>query len=381
MYRTSRFLWQMVAFFCFVLGVAGALSSTFVEIFLANKYLNSFILFTFAIGVISAFTQLFRFSLEDRYFCGDIGNEPKKTALLYEIFSMKALHRIARSDADSAINRLGARIYSDRSMCRYMAGVMVFLGLIGTFWGLSRTVFMISGAISSLPTESGMEDFFVTLKKQLSSPLSGMGIAFSSSLLGVCGSVIVSFADLLVARAGSNFLRNAEEWILCDTKFAIEVPDVIGGAAASAVIESQMAKLVEENAKLAALHEKCAQQQNASYMAFIKLSEKIALLSDLMKGQHMLLNRIVEEQAKNRQIFEAIGDRLGETSLSEQVFVKEHLGNLGVVCHEILKSIREASRSTNEIIVGEMRILGKTMSLSSTRRDRENKTSSGREAK
>src|SRR3546814_6918964 len=106
-----------------------------------------------------------------------------------------------------------------RDITRYLAGLLIFLGLLGTFWGLLRTIGAIGSVISGLSIEGGdLGQMFGDLKSGLQSPLAGMGTAFSSSMLGLAGSLVLGFLDLQLGQAQNRFYNELEEWLALLTR-------------------------------------------------------------------------------------------------------------------------------------------------------------------
>jgi hypothetical protein len=113
----------------------------------------------------------------------------------------------------SVLDSIGGRLDESRDIARYLTGLLIFLGLLGTFWGLIETVSSIAGVIEKLPSAGENNTLFDELKRNLAAPLGGMGIAFSSSLFGLAGSLILGFLDLQAGQAQSRFFYDLEEWL------------------------------------------------------------------------------------------------------------------------------------------------------------------------
>jgi hypothetical protein len=142
----------------------------------------------------------------------------------------------------SILDSIGARLDESRDVSRYMIGLLVFLGLLGTFWGLLDTVTAVGGAIRSLSSDVGpAENMFDDLRVALEGPLAGMGTAFSSSLFGLAGSLVVGFLDLQAAQAQNRFYNDLEEWLSTVTQI-----DMAGDGSGDARFEALAAQLARQ---------------------------------------------------------------------------------------------------------------------------------------
>ncbi len=111
------------------------------------------------------------------------------------------------------LDSIATRLDEARDMSRYMTGLLVFLGLLGTFWGLIETVGSVGNVINGLKPGGDAGAIFDALKEGLAAPLSGMGISFSSSLFGLAGSLVLGFLDLQTSQAQNRFYTDLEDWL------------------------------------------------------------------------------------------------------------------------------------------------------------------------
>jgi len=198
-------------------------------IFLSNPYLNGAILVVFVLGVLSTFGQVYQLmkSVEwiERFAGNRIGHNltvaPSLLAPLATLLRSRGARRqISSSSSRSIQDSVAQRIDEDREITRYIGNVLIFLGLLGTFYGLATTVPALVETIRSLnPTEgeSGA-DVFGRLQSGLESQLGGMGTAFSSSLLGLAGSLVVGLLELFASHGQNRFYRELEEWLSTITR-------------------------------------------------------------------------------------------------------------------------------------------------------------------
>ncbi|WP_114966202.1 biopolymer transporter ExbB [Alkalilacustris brevis] len=198
-------------------------------VFLANVWLNGFIAFVFVIGVFACFWQVFQLSSSVNWLEGfaaerpghEITIAPRLLAPLAALLRGRgARSHISASSARSILDSVGTRIEEERDITRYIINLLIFLGLLGTFFGLAMTVPAVVETIRSLaPTEEeGSLAVFDQLMTGLEAQLAGMGTAFSSSLLGLTGSLVVGLLELFAGHGQNRFYRQLEEWLSSITR-------------------------------------------------------------------------------------------------------------------------------------------------------------------
>ena len=193
--------------------------------FFGNPGLNALIGGVLLVGIVLAGRQVIRLFREIRWvnhFSGADGRTLARPPIL--LAPMAALIGDPASRAGlsvttvrSLVDSISARLDESRELVRYLAGLLVFLGLLGTFWGLIETVNSVGRIIGSLRTGSDAAVLFDELKTSLSAPLAGMGISFSASLFGLAGSLILGFLDLQAGQAQNRFYTELEDWLASAT--------------------------------------------------------------------------------------------------------------------------------------------------------------------
>jgi hypothetical protein len=233
----------------------------FIKIVSANPYLNGFILMVFAIGVFSCFWQVFglMFSVSwikgfalDRVGHEFVGAPRLLTSLATLLKSRRAHTQLSASSSRSLLDSMATRLDESREITRYIINLLIFLGLLGTFYGLATTVPAVVDTIKSLaPSEGGdQSEVFGRLMNGLEKQLGGMGTAFSSSLLGLAGSLVVGLLDLFSGNSQNRFYRELEEWLSTMTQVGYSASDgEVGGvtydSSGSEVAFHRMAESVE----------------------------------------------------------------------------------------------------------------------------------------
>lgn len=349
----------------FMLIVLGLIGSGFylgleqiTAIYQSNPYLNGFILGVFVLGVMSCFNQVFLLMNSVRWierFARDAGGHSYSTApsllapLATLLRSRGARTQVSSSSGRSILDSVAQRIDEDREITRYIGNVLIFLGLLGTFYGLATTVPALVETIRSLNPGEGESgaDIFGRLQSGLEAQLGGMGTAFSSSLLGLAGSLIVGLLELFAGHGQNRFYRELEEWLSTITRIGVDGEEGAGtDMGAMGAFVDQLAEVMDtmhmmmgqnegnrnENdqrfASLAAAMEQMAQNStaNANTALLERVAEGQAALIQKLEDNGMegidaesrmrlrsidvQLLRILEEMSAGRQ--ESIGDLRGD---------------------------------------------------------------------
>lgn len=215
------YLFRMVVFLALAGFIAFVLQKRILEAFWFNPLLNGLIGLVLLLGVIFAFSQVARLYREIRWV--NASRDPDDTRRVAEPILLAPMAALLGDKAGrgglstqtlrALLDSIGGRLDESRDTSRYLTGLLVFLGLLGTFWGLIETVGSIGTVIEKLPSGGENNALFDELKRNLAAPLGGMGIAFSSSLFGLAGSLILGFLDLQAGQAQSRFFYDLEEWL------------------------------------------------------------------------------------------------------------------------------------------------------------------------
>lgn len=217
------FLLRMLVFLTLVGFLTAILHEQLIMSFLNNPGLNGLILGVLFIGIVYAFRQVIRLYPEIRWINAfriadpglSHGRDPTLLAPMATMLRDRTGHlSLSTVSMRTIMDSIGSRLDEARDTGKYMVGLLVFLGLLGTFWGLLETISSVGKAIAALdPKASDGVALFDDLKSGLAAPLRGMGTAFSSSLLGLSGSLILGFLELQASHAHNRFYNELEEWL------------------------------------------------------------------------------------------------------------------------------------------------------------------------
>jgi hypothetical protein len=217
------FLVRMLVFLVLCTLLMVVLYKQIMAAFFANPGLNALIGAVLLIGIILSFRQVIRLYPEvawvNNFRISDPGlaieRHPTLLAPMAAILGGERTGRmtISQTTMRHLLDSIATRLDEARDISRYMTGLLVFLGLLGTFWGLIDTVSSVGKVIEGLKVGGDAGSLFDTLKEGLAAPLSGMGISFSSSLFGLAGSLILGFLDLQSSQAQNRFYTDLEDWL------------------------------------------------------------------------------------------------------------------------------------------------------------------------
>jgi hypothetical protein len=222
-YRLSSpaiFLLRMAVFLILVGFVAVILHRPIETAFWANPGLNGVIIAAAGIGVLIAFGHVMRLFREIAWVNGNPSKRPRLLAPMARIVGDEGRAPLSPQILRLVLDSVATRLDEGRETSRYLTGLLVFLGLLGTFWGLLETVGSISGVIGSLQSGGETSALFNDLKTGLARPLAGMSLAFTSSLFGLAGSLVLGFLDLQAGQAQSRFYTELEDRLSADVEAA-----------------------------------------------------------------------------------------------------------------------------------------------------------------
>lgn len=299
------FLWRMVVFLILTAFLAAILYAQVWQAFMANPGLNGLILGVLFIGIGYAVRQILRLYPEihwvNSFRVGDPGlvteSPPKLLApMAVMLRDRKGQLALTPVSTRSILDSVGSRLDEARDISRYLVGLLIFLGLLGTFWGLLQTINSVGQTIASL--DSGAGDtlgVFEELKRGLAAPLSGMGTAFSSSLFGLAGSLVLGFLDLQAGQAQNRFYNELEDWLSGITELQAVEPVEGGGQ-----LRFQLLDMQRSIADLGSKLEMGFLNENSGE-AVKDLAEGIEKLVKQMRAEQRVVREWADEQAQKQQ--------------------------------------------------------------------------------
>lgn len=302
------YLWRMIIFLMIVVFIAVILYESIFDAFLANPGLNGLIVGVLVIGILLSFRHVLRLFPEVRWVntfrVAEPGVEVNRAPVLLAPMASLLGDRLGRMAIStqtmrSILDSIQMRLDENRDISRYLVGLLVFLGLLGTFWGLLQTVGSVGDTIQSLDVTSGETALiFDNLKEGLAEPLDGMGTAFSSSLFGLAGSLVLGFLDLQAGQAQSVFYNDLEDWLSTVADLDPTAMDATGitNAEDLRVVVERLSRVVSEASGVAS---NAATQRSTTAMA--NLAEGIQGLVQHMRSEQQVVRSWVETQAEQQR--------------------------------------------------------------------------------
>ncbi len=350
------------------LSVAGGvlLAPQVAPVFLASPYLNGFIGLVFLVGVAACFSQVFTLISSVSWIEGfaldrpghEFTKSPRLLASLAALLSeRRARHALTSASTRSILDSVATRLDESRDLTRYLINLLIFLGLLGTFYGLATVVPAVVDTIRSLAPQEGQSavEVFDNLMRGLEDQLGGMGTAFASSLLGLAGSLVVGLLELFSSHGQNRFYRELEEWLSSITKIGVAGIDAEDGLSPANVI----AVLEQTSEQIDALREVVADGVRRSAQTEAQISELARLLADpeTRAGERAVFERLASGQERVAGLLEARDEDSGRLDA-------ETRARLRSIDTQVLRILEDLSAGRQDL-VGEMRqeIAGLTEAL------------------
>lgn len=360
--RPSRYLVRMIVFLAAVAAVVAMLAPGLQKVFMANPALNGLILGVFLLGIVLNFRQVLLLKPEVEWLGSWMRGQPAPSGgrlrLLGPMAGMLGERQgrmsLSAMGLRSVLDSIGSRLDESRDMARYFIGLMIFLGLLGTFWGLSRTVGSVGEVIANLSVGGdAAAAAFERMKDGLAAPLAGMGTAFSTSLFGLAGSLVLGFLDLQAGQAQNSFYNELEEWLAGQTRLGSGGGMADGDQSVPAYIRAlleQTADSLDGLQRTIARGEESRISGNANIQS---LNDRLSTLADQMKMGQSLMLKLGEAQLEMRPLLAKLVEQgPGATSGGGMDEVsRSHLRNMDVALHRLL----ETNGRGHDELVGELR--------------------------
>ncbi len=369
--KPQRHLIRMVIFLAIVGGIAAFLFQPARTAFEANPYLNGLILAVLVFGIVFIFRQVTLLNAEIDWTENIKRNEsgisvqsgPNLLSPLATIMrDSNGPLRMTAITMNTILDSISARLDEGRDISRYMINVLVFLGLLGTFWGLLETVGSVGDAITTLNV--GSSDFskvFDELKVGLEKPLAGMAVAFSSSLFGLSGSLILGFLDMQAGQAQNRFYTDLEEWLTSVTKFSAAGPTSIsdGDQSVPAYVSALLEQTAESLDSLQRTLSRNEDRRHSGENAMINVSEKLAALTDQMRAEQDLMVKLVEGQMELKPVLQRMAQIQEQGGLDQAS--RNHLRNLDVYLARLLEDVADGRNQVIQEIRSDIKLLTRTI--------------------
>jgi biopolymer transport protein ExbB/TolQ len=325
---TTVFIW-MLGFLAAVAALGVLLASKLFQNFQANPFFNGVILAVLIAGIVVNFRQvflltrdvewieLFKRSPPDRPL-----PKPKLLAPMARMFAgrERAKFSLSAPSLRSILDSVYLRLEESRDLSRYLIGLAIFLGLLGTFWGLLETIRSVADIISSLGTGSDPAAMFAQLKDNLKQPLSGMSTSFSTSLFGLASSLVLGFLDLQAGHAQNRFYNEFEDWLSGMTKLSSGALQGEGDVGVPAYVQALLEQTADGLERMQrALTESERERRNSSEQ-FGELNAQLARLTDVLGRESREIRGMAETQEELKNVLKALATSPNDgTRLSDEL--------------------------------------------------------------
>ena len=348
-------------------------------IFQSNPYLNGFIAFVFLGGVVACFWQVGQLIASVRWIESftradaeaETGRAPQLLAPLATLLRARSKRmQLSSTSTSSILDSVSTRIEEAREITRYLVSLLIFLGLLGTFYGLATTVPAVVDTIRSLTPQEGEQslDVFNRLMQGLEAQLGGMGVAFGSSLLGLTGSLVVGLLELFAGHGQNRFYRELEEWLSTITRVGLSSAEGEGGA---------------DTHLLSGIIDTMNEQIEALQYMFARSDESRALTDDkmghLVSSVERLTHRLGDQSAMNDTMLrvaqgqDSLIQHLRQTQGSEAGIDAESRMRLRSIDVQMLRILEEISAGRQETMAElrtDIAALGRTLVNAPVRQSR-----------
>ena len=370
----NRFIQRMIIFIILNLILGFFLISSLSDAFLTNPIINGLIFSVLGFGIIIIFRQVYTLRPEIQWIEGYKRNKAngltgkldnKKLILLAPMASLLEEHKgrftISSLAMRSLLDSLNLRLDETREIARYLIGLLVFLGLLGTFWGLLNTIDSVGEVINSLGAED--EDsslMFLKLKEGLRQPLDGMGTAFSSSLFGLSGSLILGFLDIQASQSQNQFYNDTEEWLSTMSLISVNSKDSqkIQDDGVPVYVQALLEQTAESIDSLQSTLGRGEDERKHLADNFANLAEKMSAVADQIQSNQKAIAKGNEKSIDITPLVEYM--RENPNGLDDPT--KEHIRNMDISIRRLVEENNQGNKQLITELRSEIKLLAKTIS-------------------
>jgi hypothetical protein len=328
------------------------------------------------LGVIWNLRQVLRLEPEVRW-VGDYQRSRQKLSGLLPPKLLAPMARMLAARAEAAgrdgrvsisaqamrglLDGIGSRLDESREISRYATALMIFLGLLGTFWGLLRTVSAVADVIQGMSVGSGdINAVFDQLKSGLAGPLAGMSTAFSSSMFGLAGALVLGFLDLQAGQAQNRFYNELEDWLAGFTRLS---SGVLGGEGEGGNVPAYVQALLEQTAEnMEGLQTVLARGEEGrlqSAQVLNTLADRLNTFTDTMRANQQLMLRIAESQQSLTPALQRLADTRDSRASDE--IAHAHLRNIEHALQRLIAESEQGRSQSTAELRNELRVLARTV--------------------
>ena len=370
---TRQLVWMVVGLIAAGF-IAGLLWDKITAAFFHNAPLNAFILGVLLIGIIFTFWQVLRLNTDiswiEHFRKGGHPPsyiQPRLMAPMAAMLKDRTGGRLtfSASSLRSVLDGIQSRLDESHEISRYLISLLIFLGLLGTFWGLLGTINAVAAAIGGMKVSSGGDPaaMFESLKQSLEGPLSGMGIAFSASLFGLAGSLVLGYLELQASQAQNRFFNDLEDWLSSQTRLSSGGALVEGDQPVPAYIQAlleQTAESLENLQRVMARTEEGRAQGNHNFKL---LADQMLTLTDQLRSEQQFMARLGDTQAEMRQVLTKLGDLAAGGNFGLDANSRAHLRNIDARLGSLAEDLARGRDASVQDLRAEIKVLARTIAV------------------
>src|SRR5687767_1179748 len=369
---TTQLLWMVVGLVA-AGGVVFLLWGPIASSFLHNPALNAGILAVLFVGIVFVFYQVARLTTDINWIegfqrGGHTGSfaQPRLLAPLAAMVKDKQHNRLSLSATTlrSVLDGVQARLDEHREISRYLITLLILLGLLGTFWGLLGTINAVTAAITGLDlTGSDPAALFDDLKNSLQGPLAGMGTAFSASLFGLSGSLLLGYLDLQAGQAHNRFFGEVEDWLSGQTRLGTGGAMIEGDQPVPAYIQALLEQTAESLDNLQRTISRTEADRLAASNNFKVLADHMIALTDQLRAQQQVVQRLMETQTDMRSVIAKLADVAQHGGFGIDPNSRTHLRNIDALLARMADDIAAGRHNAVQELRSEIKLLTRTIAV------------------
>ena len=378
MTRPTVYVLRMAIFLVLVAAIVFLLLASFLDAFEANPALNGLILGVMVLGIVYIFRQVQMLSPEVEWIEGYRTNRPglstrqvprmvaPMATMLGERHGRVSLSTLSMR---SILDSIGARLDESRELSRYLIALLIFLGLLGTFWGLLKTIGSVGDVVGGLSIAEGSDitSLFSDLKSGLAAPLDGMGTAFSSSLFGLAGSLVLGFLDLQANQAQNRFYNELEEWLSSFTRLQSGAGLIETDQSVPAYVSALLEQTADSLDRLQRTLTRGEENRRAADQSLAALTDQLATMSDQMRSEQALMVKLVEGQIDMKPVLERLANVSQQAGALDDAS-RAHLRNMDVLISRLLEETVNGRNQLADDIRSEIKLLARTIAIAGNQR-------------
>lgn len=374
MTRPTIYLLRMGIFLCLVIAVVALLGRTLYAAFFANPMLDGLILFVLLIGILWNLRIVQRLMPEVRWVeelrvnrTGLAQPSPPRLLgpLARNLAARSTSGRLALTlqSTQATLDSLSGRLDESREISRYMTSLLIFLGLLGTFYGLLLTVSSIAGVIGGMSVGDGnLDAMFNQLKSGLAQPLKGMATAFSGSMFGLAGALILGFLDLNAGQAQNRFFNEVEEWLAGITKHGSAILEG-GDASVPAYVQALLEQTAENLETLQNVVSRSEESRMQQLQVMEGLQERLKAMTDLLQANQKMMSRVAEGQALLGPFLKHVGEAAtpGTAAFNDAREGREQFSRIEGHIVRLIDELHSGRAQMSGEIRNDLRVLARTI--------------------